>query len=171
MDSAPSDGTRTLVQVSYHREPPGAKPPDHTPPPPSNSPWKLIGAAALIYFGVKEYKSCRHSARTIYGYSVEDGIVEYLRRRGADAFATAGSRGPIDVYAEWPRERWGIQAKASRDGVAKLPGPAERERLIAACKAWRARPVIALHDDGRTTYYDARTGDRVIPPRVQKRRA
>ncbi len=156
--------------MSYHREPPATKPPGPQAPSTSN-PWKLLGAAALIYFGVKEYKSQRHSARTTYGYDVEDGIVEYMRRRGADAFATAGSRGPIDVYAEWPRERWGIQAKAPRDGAAKLPGPAERARLIMACKAWRARPVIALHDNGRTTYYDARSGDRVIAPSVQKRRA
>lgn len=161
--------------MSYHREPPGPKPPGSEQPPPSKpstgSALKVIGAAAAIYFGYKEFKSRRHSARTIYGYDVEDAIVEYMRRRGADAFATAGSRGPIDVYAEWPHERWGIQVKASRDGVAKLPGPAERARLIAACAEWGALPVIALHDNGRTTYYDAQTDERVIPPRVQKRRA
>ena len=127
---------------------------------------KWAAALGLGYFAFKEWKSLRHSERTRYGFDVEEAIAEYLDRRGADVWLSNGSRGPIDVYAEWTRRlRWGVQVKSSRDGMAKMPGPAERERLFDACCDWGARAVIALHDSGRTTYYDARTAERVMAPR------
>jgi hypothetical protein len=122
----------------------------------------MLGIGWLAY---DEWKRHRHSDRTLYGYDAEDTVADYLSRCGAAIGMSPGSRGPIDVYAEWsPSKRWGVQVKASRDGDAKLPRPAERERLIRACRDWRARPVIALVDDGRTKYLDGRTGERIYPP-------
>lgn len=129
--------------------------------------FKLAVVLVVGYFLYKKWKSARHSARTRYGYEVEASIALYLRSRGATVRLSNGSRGPFDIFAQWNENtRWVIQVKASRDGSARMPGPDERERLIAASRALRARPVIALREYGRTTYIDSRTSQRVNAPQV-----
>src|SRR5688500_7683051 len=84
--------------------------------------WAVV--LGIGYLAFEHWKSHRHSARTTYGFEVEDAIAAYLIRCGANAWTSNGSRGAIDVFAEWTRRsRWGVQVKASRDGTARLPGP------------------------------------------------
>jgi len=128
--------------------------------------FKFAVVLGIVYLIYTVWKSNRHSARTRYGYEAEESIASYLRRCGAEVWLSNGSRGPIDVYAQWSKSRrWAIQIKASRDGLARIPRPGERERLIVASREWRARAVIALREYGRTTYLDARTSQRLNAPR------
>jgi Holliday junction resolvase len=128
--------------------------------------FKFVAVLVIAYYLYEWWRSKRHSARTLYGYAAEGSIASYLRSRGAEVRLSNGSRGPVDVFAQWGKHRrWVIQVKASRDGSARMPGPDERERLIVASREWRARPVVALREYGRTTFLDARTLQRVTPPR------
>jgi Holliday junction resolvase len=128
---------------------------------------KLAVVLLIAYLLYKEWKSKRHSARTLYGYEAEVSIALYLKSCGAEVQLTNGSRGPYDILAQWGKRKcWVIQVKASRDGSARMPGPGERERLIVASRKLRAWPVIALREYGRTTYLDAWTLQRVNPPRA-----
>lgn len=151
--------TQTLVP------PAGGQPP--RPPQPPQVNWGKVALVGLFGWAIWEaFKSERHSNRTRHGYEREEASARYLNRRGADVGISSGSRGPIDVLAEWDDgSAWAIQMKSSRDGRPRPPGPSERARLRNASRRTRATPVIALSSGGRTTYHHATTGERLTPPR------
>lgn len=135
-------------------------------PAPSPNWGKLITISVLGWVAWLAYKSERHSTRTRHGFDREEASARYLASRGAAVGLSPGSKGPIDLAAEWDDgTRWAIQQKSSRDGRARLPRPSERARLRNASKRIGATPVVALTSRGRTTYRHAATGERLIPPR------
>lgn len=152
--------TQTLLPAS------GGQPP-RPPQPPSSINWGKVALVGLLGWAIWEtFKSEHHSNRTRHGFRREEASARYLGRRGADVGISVGSRGPIDVFAEWnDGSAWAIQMKSSRDGRARPPGPSERARLRNASRRSRATPVIALSSRGRTTYHHATTGERLTPPR------
>jgi hypothetical protein len=133
------------------------------------TPGKLLFGAALVGLGValyKEHKFAQQSARVQHGYDSEPAIGRSLAKSGADVGLSPGSRGPVDIYAEWSsKRRWAIQAKSSRSGEPRWPGPAERHRLVDASRELDAQPVVALRRGTRTTYFDVITSERLYPAR------
>lgn len=147
--------------------PPAEPPGPLRPPQPPSINWGKVAVVGLIGWAIWEtFKAERHSNRTRHGFRREEASARYLATTGANVGISAGSRGPIDVFAEWnDGSAWAIQVKSSRDGSARPPGPSERARLRNASRRAKATPVIALSSRGRTTYHHATTGERLTPPR------
>jgi hypothetical protein len=126
----------------------------------------VIALGVATCLGVKlyrEYQSMKRSVRVTHGFDSEVAIARNLKRSGAEVELSPGSRGAFDILADWSDDRWAIQAKASRTGEPRGPGPAERRRLVEESGKIGARPVIALRRGTRTTYHDAVSYERVYP--------
>lgn len=125
-----------------------------------------------FFVAAKLYEDWKRSNYVRHGFSRERAIARYLARKGARVEITPGSRGAIDVTARWPSGVvWKIQAKSSREGIARPPGPGERARLRRASAASKTRPVIALWERARTRYLCANSGERIYPPGSIRARA
>ena len=141
-------------------------PTNESPTKPPISFWELVLLGLGVGVAVSVFKSGRRSRDVRHGFEQEKKIARGLERKGADVELSPGSRGPHDLRADFGEETWLIQAKSSRRGQAKVPSPKERQNLIAAAKRQGAKPVVALSDSGRTTFFHAKSGERLKPKKI-----
>lgn len=92
-----------------------------------------------------------------YGIRKEKQVAELLYRRGAEVELSAGSQGPADLVAQWPKGvRWHVQVKASRAGKPATVSPRDLGRLRRGATVDGAIPVVAEVVGNRVVFLDAR---------------
>jgi Holliday junction resolvase-like predicted endonuclease len=106
-----------------------------------------------------------------FGRKGEDKVARSLRSKKAKVATSIGSRGAADLVAKFPSgTTWKIQVKASRTGKAHAPSSKDIGRLKQAATKSHSTAVIANVTTKGIEYKSARSGKKLKPPSIKKKK-
>lgn len=98
------------------------------------------------------------------GQKAEERVANSLRRAGASAERSAGSRGSADVVGSWNSgKKWMVQVKYSGKNQPAALSPQERKNLLSRAERNDATPIQAQVTPNKIEYTSVRSGRKLKP--------
>jgi len=106
-----------------------------------------------------------------YGRTKEKKVAQLLRAKGASVKTSKGSRGAADLKVTFSTgKRWNVQVKSSRRGTPASPSAKDLGRLKQGATRSGATPVVAKVTPKGIKYTSARSGRKLTPAPLRKRK-